>query len=85
MQTYEFTAMMWPIVISAVFSLAWLIRLESKVLNLKEDHKEFKEQALQKLKDIESKHDILFNGLNEIKICLARIEGKISFEQKKKE
>ncbi len=56
----------WPIFLSFLFSLVWLIRLEAKVLYLEKAQYEHW-----------SKLDAMQNKLQEIAESLARLEGKL--------
>lgn len=56
----------WPVILSAMFFMIWLIRLESKVLYLERDRNEHW-----------NKIDAMQTKLQEIAEALARLEGKL--------
>lgn len=68
----------WPIILSVVCVLTWLIRLEAKVVsNEKTTDRIDKELSIVEA-NASSKIDILSNSLNEIRCSLSRIEGALS-------
>lgn len=57
--------------------LIWLIRLESKVLYLEKDHLKLVENSQKTDLLFQTRIEKLGQDLNEIRICLARIESRI--------
>lgn len=69
MEVAKFIAELWPIFLSVLFCVIWLIRLEAKVLYLEKDN----DEHWKKLDDVQMK-------LDSIAESLARLEGKLSNE-----
>jgi hypothetical protein len=63
----------WPLVLSAVFVIIWLIRLEAKVLYLEKQN----EHRLENDKMIWDKFEAVQSTLTNILQSLARLEGKL--------
>lgn len=63
----------WPVVVSVVLCLIWFVRLEAKVLNLHENHKEHKENST----TMWVKIDALQTTMNAVLQATARLEGKM--------
>lgn len=63
----------WPLILSAVFVIIWLIRLEAKVLYLEKQN----EHRLENDKMIWEKFEALQSTLTTILQSLARLEGKL--------
>jgi hypothetical protein len=66
-------AELWPVLLSIVFLIVWLIRLEAKVLYLEKEH----EMRLENDKEIWNKFDNMQKLLSQIMQSLARLEGKL--------
>lgn len=76
---------LWPLFAGACAIIVWLVRLEAKVLNNSNEHKnlridvvEIKTQIIQENKEIDVKFNSMAEKLNEIGFSLARIEGFLS-------
>lgn len=67
----------WPIIIACVVFIVWLIRLESKVLYLENDHKKEVEAKMLEQDKIWEKLNELQTTLTNILQSLARLEGKL--------
>lgn len=67
----------WSIVGGGAVALIWLIRLESKVLYLEKDHLKLVENSQKTDLLFQTRIEKLGQDLNEIRICLARIESRI--------
>ncbi len=59
----------WPVVVSFLFSYAWLIRLEAKVLNMEKQNNKT-DKLLDQMKE----------KLDSISESLARLEGKLEYK-----
>lgn len=74
---FENLSSLWPVVLSLVFVLVWLVRLESKVLYLEKAHDD-EVKNKQALDDqIWAKLDEVQKSLSKITESLARLEGRL--------
>jgi hypothetical protein len=74
---FENISSLWPIVLSLVFVLVWLVRIESKVLYLEKAHDD-EVKNKQALDDqIWEKLDEVQKSLSKITESLARLEGRL--------
>ena len=80
----QFEVNVYYVITGIIGFVAWLIRLEAKVLYLDKDFSNHKKEAVKKdelheQKDakIWEKFDNVYNQLNEITKSLSRIEGKL--------
>lgn len=67
----------WSAISGFVVVVTWFIRLEAKVLYLERDHAKLVETSQKTELLFQTKIDRLGNDLNDIKVCLARIESRI--------
>lgn len=68
----------WPVLLSTLGAIVWLIRLESKVNYLEKDYEAYKVAAAEKDKVMWSKLDSLQSTMNQVLQTLGEIKGKIS-------
>lgn len=77
----DFLVKLWPIFAGAfagfVAGLIWLVRLESKVHNLKEAHNTHIQNAKEKNETLWTKIDTIQTSILTLVQGLARIEGKL--------
>ena len=66
----------WPIILSLVFVIIWLVRLEAKVLFLDRSHEEFMKNNKEMEKEIREKLDEIKESVGKISESLARFEGR---------
>lgn len=80
----EYLSLIQWVISGFIIALVWFIRLESKVLFLMDDHSNHKKEVKENDSKDSDKIDKLNQGLTEIKISLARIEGSlIRLDEKK--
>ena len=68
----------WPIVVTCVIVLIWLIRLEAKVLYQGKDHEKLEDALKEKDKVMWEKFDFINLNMNQILQAVSRLEGKLS-------
>lgn len=77
----------WEVITAMILSIAWLIRLESKVLYLEKDHDLHKTSTEKEIDLLRIKHEDLENKIVEklsaIEKALARIQGQLSINDDK--
>jgi hypothetical protein len=68
----------WHIIVAAVVSLIWFVRLEAKVLYLGRDHEKLENAVKEKDKLLWDKIDCLRVDMTQILQAIARLEGRMS-------
>ena len=67
----------WPIILSAVLALVWLIRLESKVQEHEEDIRIMRDDNKAEIKEINRKLDNMADELKKICVAFSELSGFI--------
>lgn len=68
---------LWPIFVGFVIAIIWFIRLEAKVLFLRESHKDHVEAVVRKDAALWAKVDSLQASITNVLQGVARLEGKM--------
>lgn len=68
---------LWPIFTGFIISIIWFIRLEAKVLFLKENHKDHVDAVTRKDAALWAKVDSLQTSITNVLQGVARLEGKM--------
>lgn len=68
---------LWPIVLAFLFGIIWLVRLESKFLNLKNNYDNYVVLEKDKDKVMWDKFESIQTSLNTLLQSVARLEGKM--------
>ncbi len=77
----EKVSLFWPVVLSFIFLIAWLVRLEATVKQTKKDveKNEVKTEQTFNLYGVLAKD--FSNGMNNLQVSLARIEGALHIKK----
>lgn len=77
MENIQYLEKLWPLIVSLVLVVAWLIRLESKVLYMEKDSLKTAAENSKREEGMWKKFDEVNNKLTEALKTLSKIEGRL--------